>query len=89
MANRSSGSKSSVKASSAKASTKASKASGPIDLKAVKSGHLAVYGDVLRQAKARGDINEMRKVAALARTLIKDAQDALRRLEDSVKKLEG
>jgi len=89
MANRSSGSKSSGKASSAKKSRKASKDSGPIDLKAVKSGHLAVYGDVLRRAKARGDINEMRKVAAIARTLIKDAQGALRRLEDSVKRLEG
>lgn len=88
MANRSAGSKSSSKASSVKKSAKASKASGSIDLKAVKSGHLAVYGDVLRKATARGDINEMRKVAAIARTLIKDSQDALRRLEDSVKRLE-
>jgi hypothetical protein len=89
MANRSSASKSSAKTSSGKKSKKVSKGSGPIDLKAVKAGTLSIYGDVLRQAKARGDINEMRKVAALAKTLIKDSQGALRRLEDSIKSLEG
>jgi len=89
MATRSSASKSSGKTSSGKKSRKASNDFGPIDLKAVKSGHLSLYGDVLRQAKARGDINEMRKVAAIAKTLIKDAQGALRRLEDSIKSLEG
>lgn len=62
--------------------------SGPIDLKAVSSGHQAVYGDVLRKAIARGDVNEMRKVAAIARKWINDAQGALRNLEMSIKQLE-
>lgn len=45
------------------------------------SGAVPPYGPPIREAMARGDQAEMRRVAASARKWIKDAQAALDKLE--------
>jgi hypothetical protein len=54
-----------------------------------KTGAVPPYGDPIREASARGDVQEMRKVAASARKWIKDAQSALEKMEGRIAKLSG
>ena len=53
------------------------------------SGAVPPYGPPIREAIARGDAAEMRKVAAGARKWIKDAQAALDKLEAKLAKSGG
>ena len=50
-------------------------------------GPLPPYGVAIREASARGDVAEMRRVAASARKWIKDAQAALEKLESRIEKV--
>ena len=76
-----------------KAASKSSKASkktagkGASSLAAsIKSGSVPPYGEAIRQASARGEAQEMQKVAAAARQWLTDVQSALGKLEQSIKK---
>ncbi|HYY98203.1 MAG TPA: DUF1843 domain-containing protein [Pyrinomonadaceae bacterium] len=51
------------------------------------SGAVPPYGPPIREAMARGDASEMRRVAASARKWIEDAQDALEKLEQRIARL--
>jgi hypothetical protein len=53
------------------------------------SGALPPYGTPIREAMARGDVQEMRKVADAARKWVKDVQTALEKLEQKIEKLSG
>ena len=48
------------------------------------SGALPPYGVPIREALARGDRQEMQKVAASARKYIKDVQSALDKLDSAL-----
>jgi hypothetical protein len=52
-------------------------------------GALPPYGVPIREAIARGDVREMRQVAASTRKWLKDVQAALDRMEKSMKDLES
>ncbi|HEX8721137.1 MAG TPA: DUF1843 domain-containing protein [Pyrinomonadaceae bacterium] len=54
---------------------------GAASSRAAASGAVPPYGVAIREAAARGDAAEMRRVAASARKWIRDAQAALERLE--------
>ncbi|MDT5268386.1 MAG: hypothetical protein QOH49_572 [Acidobacteriota bacterium] len=56
---------------------------------AAATGPLPPYGVAIREASARGDAAEMRKVAASARKWISDAQTALEKLEQKLGKVGG
>lgn len=75
-------SKGSSKKSSKKVSSKKSKTSAA-------SGSVPPYGVAIREASARGDAAEMRKVASSARKWISDAQTALEKLESKLGKVGG
>lgn len=62
-----------------RAATKALPAGGP----------LPPYGVPIREAIARGNVREMRRVAAAARKWLKDVQASLDAMEKSMKDLEG
>lgn len=68
------------KGSSKKAGGKSTKGGA----RAAVSGAVPPYGPPIREAMARGDAAEMRKVAASARKWIKDAQAALDKLEQKL-----
>jgi hypothetical protein len=68
------GSKKTTKKSSAKKSAKAT------------TGALPPYGDPIRGAIARGDMQEMKDVAANARKWVADVQSALKDLDSAMKK---
>jgi hypothetical protein len=53
------------------------------------AGAVPPYGPPIREAMARGDAAEMRRVASSARKWIKDAQAALEKLEKRIGKLGG
>lgn len=53
------------------------------------SGAVPPYGPPIREAMARGDAAEMRRVASSARKWIKDAQAALDKLEAKLAKSGG
>ena len=53
------------------------------------SGAVPPYGPPIREAMARGDASEMRKVASSARKWIKDAQAALDKLDAKIGKMGG
>lgn len=61
-----------------KTKTITSKTSRPL------SGSLVPYGPPIRDAIARGDIQEMRKVATSARKWIKEVEAALQKLEQRI-----
>lgn len=50
-------------------------------------GALPPYGPPIRDAMARGDVAEMKRVAASARKWLKDVQGALDKLDQRVAKL--
>ena len=63
----------------AKKSTKKARASVP-------TGQVPPYGEVIRGAIARGDMQGMRNAAASARKWMADVQSALTELESAMKK---
>lgn len=66
----------------------ASKKSGGAS-RAGAAGAVPPYGPPIREAMARGDAQEMKRVAASARKWIKDAQAALDKLEQRMAKMGG
>lgn len=58
----------------------------PLDLKGVKSGIIVLYAVPIRNAIKRGDLAEMKQLAALARSHVKDVKSALAALEKSIGK---
>lgn len=71
---------------SAKKSSKKVSAKSAGKTSAATSGAVPPYGVAIREAAARGDASEMRKVAASARKWINDAQAALTKLEEKLSK---
>jgi len=67
----------------AKASSKAKTATD------ISSGRMMPYGPPIFDAIARGDLNEMRQVAAATRKWLDDVQTAVNTLETNIKKLSG
>ena len=55
----------------------------------VRAGRAEMYAPPIREAIARGDLNEMRELAKLARNHIREVQTALTSLEASIKKRQG
>ena len=49
------------------------------------AGQMIPYGPAIRDAMARGDAQEMRKVAASSRKMIKEVESALNKLESKIK----
>ncbi|MDQ3802612.1 MAG: DUF1843 domain-containing protein [Acidobacteriota bacterium] len=60
-----------------KGSTKSTKS-------AVRNGPVPPYGVAIREAIARGDIQQMRKLAVSTRKWLRDVQTALNRLEKAI-----
>lgn len=52
----------------------------------VPTGQVPPYGEAIRGAMARGDVVEMKSVAASARKWLSDVQSALAQLESAMKK---
>ena len=52
------------------------------------TGPVPPYGDPIRGAIARGDVQEMKNVAAGARKWVADVESALRQLDTAIKKAE-
>jgi hypothetical protein len=52
----------------------------------IPTGPVPPYGDPIRGAIARGDVQEMKNVAANARKWLTDVQSALAQLESAIKK---
>jgi hypothetical protein len=50
------------------------------------TGPVPPYGDPIRGAIARGDVQEMKTVAASARKWVSDVQSALKQLDGAIKK---
>jgi hypothetical protein len=50
------------------------------------TGPVPPYGDPIRGAIARGDVQEMKNVAASARKWVSDVQSALKELDGAIKK---
>jgi len=67
-----------------KTTKKASKQS--VKVRVPETGPVPPYGDPIRGAIARGDVQEMRSVAANARKWLADVQSALAQLESAIKK---
>jgi hypothetical protein len=55
--------------------------------KAVQAGRIVLYGVAIRNAIARGDAQEMRQLAALARKQVSDVSAALGALEKKIQSL--
>jgi hypothetical protein len=74
---------------STKKSAKKSAARKPraVNFRAIKGGTLLEYGDPIRDAVARGDINELRKLADVARQQIRDVENVLNLLEQNIQKV--
>ena len=66
-----------------KASSKSKKAAS------AKSGPVPPYGVAIRGAIARGDVREMRALAASTRKWLADVNSALAKLEANIKKVGG
>lgn len=69
------------KATKKSSTKKSSKAAARPD-----TGALPPYGDPIRGAIARGDVQEMKNVAAGARKWVSDVQAALKQLDSAIKK---
>ena len=52
----------------------------------VDTGPVPPYGEAIRGAVARGDVQEMKDAAASARKWISDVQSALKELDGAIKK---
>ena len=75
-----------TKKSAGKAPAKTTSKGKALDLQAVKAGRMVLYGPPIRDAIRRGDAAEMKKLAVLARSHLKDVQSALKELEKSIDK---
>ena len=75
------------------ATSKAKKTSGAASSKkraaAPTSGSMIPYGDPIRDAIARGEVQEMRRLAATTRKWVNDVQKGLDRLDQAVKQKGG
>ena len=69
-----------------KKSTKKSKKSAKKARSRIETGQVPPYGEVIRGAIARGDMQSMKNAAASARKWIADVQSALAELESAMKK---
>lgn len=58
----------------------------PVNFRAIKGGSMLEYGDPIRDAVARGDANELRKLAAVARKQIRGVEKVLQVLERNIAK---
>lgn len=79
-------SKKSSKTASKKSGASKTTGQGGSVATAIQSGAVPPYGEAIRQASARGEVQEMRKVAAATRKWLKDVQSALDKLERSLQK---
>jgi hypothetical protein len=70
--------------SARKTSAKATSKGKAVDLQAIKAGRMEMYGPPIRDAIRRGDLNEMKELATLARTHIKEVEAALAQLEKAL-----
>lgn len=84
MARKKASTKRSTKKSAKKSATKKPRA---VNFRAIKGGTLLEYGDPIRDAVARGDINELRKLADVARQQIRDVENVLNLLEQNIQKV--
>jgi hypothetical protein len=75
--------KKSVKKSAKKSSARKPR---PVNFRAIKGGTLLEYGDPIRDAVARGDINELRKLADVARKQMQNVEKVLSVLEENIQK---
>lgn len=64
----------------------AAKKPGPVNFRAIRGGSMLEYGDPIRDAVARGDANELRKLADVARKQIRDVEKVLQVLEKNIQK---
>lgn len=64
----------------------AKKSSKPRAAARAETGPVPPYGDPIRGAIARGDVQEMKNVAASARKWVADVQAALKQLDGAIKK---
>ena len=64
----------------------AAKKPGPVNFRAISRGSMLEYGDPIRDAVARGDANELRKLATVARKQIRDVEKVLQVLEKNIAK---
>ena len=73
---------------SAKKSAKKSSARKPraVNFRSIKAGTLLEYGDPIRDAVARGDVNELRQLAEVARKQIRDVENVLGVLQENIQK---
>lgn len=71
---------------STKAGTKSTKKSSKKLAARVESGPVPPYGEAIRGAVARGDVQEMKDLAASSRKWISDVQSALKQLESAINK---
>ena len=69
------------KAGKKSSTKKTSKAKARVD-----TGPVPPYGEAIRGAVARGDVQEMKNVAANARKWVSDVQSALKELDSAIKK---
>ena len=88
MATRKRGSKAKKGSKSKKGSSKARKSSRKTSARAasIPNGPLPPYGDPIRKAIARGDVQEMRKLAVSTRQWLDEVNAALAELEASLEK---
>lgn len=63
-----------------------SRGNKPADIEGISRGFQPMYGVVIRDAIARGDVTEMRNIAEAARKQIADSQAALRDLDKAVRR---
>ena len=71
----------STKKTTKKSSKKATKTRARVE-----SGPVPPYGEAIRGALARGDVQEMRNLATTTRKWLSDVQSALAQLESAMKK---
>lgn len=87
MATRKRGSKAKKGSKSKKAPSRARKSSRKTSARAgVDSGPVPPYGEAIRKAVARGDVQEMRKLAVSTRQWLDEVNAALADLEASLEK---
>ena len=60
-----------------------------VNFRAIKGGTLLEYGDPIRDAVARGDANELRKLATVARKQIRGVEKVLQTLERNIAKADA
>jgi hypothetical protein len=76
------------RADTKKAGKAASNKPKAVNFRTIRAGTLLEYGDPIRDAVARGDVNELRKLAAVARKQIRGVEKVLQVLERNIAKAE-